>query len=173
MYIFRIVKSTINKKWDRRLEMALNNKKRVFCASFFVLLAMLFLIGFLIKDVVGKEKIPKIVSQIKDYKGYTRIISQEEFQFYKSFVEKQFCIKISIGTFLEVQILAPANHIRAAKGVSCKSLQQHTGHQTAYALLVPGMMLIAKTLHQRISSCFKTYAQLIKCILLAKRYPES
>ena len=60
MYIFRIVKSTINKKWDRRLEMALNNKKRVFCASFFVLLAMLFLIGFLIKDVVGKEKIPKI-----------------------------------------------------------------------------------------------------------------
>ena len=50
---------------------------------------MLFLIGFLIKDVVGKEKIPKIVSQIKDYKGYTRIISQEEFQFYKSFVEKQ------------------------------------------------------------------------------------
>lgn len=69
--------------------MALNNKKSVFCASFFVLLAMLFLIGFLIKDVVGKEKIPKIVSQIKDYKGYTRIISQEEFQFYKSFVEKQ------------------------------------------------------------------------------------
>ena len=50
---------------------------------------MLFLIGFLIKDVVGKEKIPKVVSQIKDYKGYTRIISQEEFQFYKSFVEKQ------------------------------------------------------------------------------------
>ena len=89
MYIFRIVKSTINKKWDRRFEMALNNKKRVFCASFFVLLAMLFLIGFLIKDVVGKEKIPKVVSQIKDYKGYTRIISQEEFQFYKSFVEKQ------------------------------------------------------------------------------------
>ena len=89
MYIFRIVKSTINKKWDRRLEMALNNKKSVFCASFFVLLAMLFLIGFLIKDVVGKEKIPKVVSQIKDYKGYTRIISQEEFQFYKSFVEKQ------------------------------------------------------------------------------------
>ena len=69
--------------------MALNNKKSVFCASFFVLLAMLFLIGFLIKDVVGKEKIPKVVSQIKDYKGYTRIISQEEFQFYKSFVEKQ------------------------------------------------------------------------------------
>lgn len=89
MYIFRIVKSTINKKWDRRLEMALNNKKSVFCASFFVLLAMLFLIGFLIKDVVGKEKIPKVVPQIKDYKGYTRIISQEEFQFYKSFVEKQ------------------------------------------------------------------------------------
>ena len=61
--------------------MALNNKKRVFCASFFVLLAMLFLIGFLIKDVVGKEKIPKVVSQIKDYKGYTRIISQEEINF--------------------------------------------------------------------------------------------
>lgn len=29
------------------------------------------------------------VSQIKDYKGYTRIVSREEYQFYKSFVEKE------------------------------------------------------------------------------------
>lgn len=67
----------------------MNNKKRVFCVSFFALLAMLFLIGFFIKDVVSKEKIPMVVSQINDYKGYTRIIGQEEFEFYKSFVEKQ------------------------------------------------------------------------------------
>ena len=44
--------------------MELNNKKECLC-KVLCLLAILFLIGFLIKDVVSKEKIPKIVSQIK------------------------------------------------------------------------------------------------------------
>lgn len=61
----------------------------MFCISFFVLFAILFFVGFLIKNVIHKEEIPMAVSQIKDYKGYTRIVSREEYQFYKSFVEKE------------------------------------------------------------------------------------
>ncbi|RGD02288.1 hypothetical protein DW685_10645 [Lachnospiraceae bacterium AM25-40] len=61
----------------------------MFCVSFFVLFAILLFAGFLMKKVIHKEETPMVVSQIKDYKGYTRIVSREEYQFYQSFVEKE------------------------------------------------------------------------------------
>lgn len=53
-----------------------------------LLFVIVFLGGFFLKKK-KTEEIPQIEAQIREYKGYTRMIGKEEYEFYKSLVERE------------------------------------------------------------------------------------
>lgn len=53
-----------------------------------LLFAILLLGGFFLKKK-KTEEMPQIEAQIREYKGYTRVIGREEYEFYKSLAERE------------------------------------------------------------------------------------
>lgn len=68
----------------------MKKRKRVFYTSLCIVLlfAILLLGGFFLKKK-KTEEMPQIEAQIREYKGYTRVIGREEYEFYKSLAERE------------------------------------------------------------------------------------
>lgn len=77
-------------------------------------LSVLLVITFLMTMISGcGEKEPGLLETLESYRGYSKVISQEEYEFYKYFVERDLPEKIS-DEELDILVKEYANKVNAA-----------------------------------------------------------
>lgn len=85
------------------------NRKRLWI----VLAAILLILGIVIVVSIRKhDDVNQVIEDLKNYQGYTRVVKQEEYEFYKYFVERNIGTEIS-SEEMDEKVKAYINEVNA------------------------------------------------------------